>query len=562
MKERLRRAGVRSLHPVVDVTNYVMLELGQPMHAFDFEKLKGGIDVRRAKPGERLSMLDGREAALQPDMLLIADQSGPVALAGIMGGAPSAVSERTQHLFLESAWFSPNAVAGRARALGLHTESSQRFERGVDPELARTAMERATDLIVRIVGGKPGPVVEVKKNAALPKHKPIVLRAARIAKILGHAIPASVIMVILKRLNFRVAKKAKHFEVTAPSWRFDIEHEVDLIEEIARVHGYEKLTARRPTQAMRALPISESKNSLARFRTVLIDRDYQEIITYSFVDPHLQALLDTHAHAIRLANPISADMAEMRLSLLPGLLKTIQYNQNRQLDRLRFFETGRVFVGEGKVTQQPIRLGAAVTGNVWPTQWGAPVRTVDFFDAKADLEALLTLTGLENEFRFEPYPHPALHPGQCARLLYKAEPVGWVGMLHPAVQNKLDLKRPVAVFEVEIGALTSARTPRFSEISKFPAIRRDLAFELAREIPAQKVLDTAKKAAGNLLVNLELFDEYRGEGIDPLRKSLALGLTFQDFSRTLKENEIEALTARIVAVLVSELGAKLRGAAV
>jgi phenylalanyl-tRNA synthetase beta chain len=558
LRERLRRSGVRSIHPVVDVTNYVMLELGQPMHAFDLGKLKGGIEVRRAKPGEALSLLDGKSITLTADMLVIADSTGPVALAGIMGGAPTAVDAQTTDIFLESAWFHPDAIAGRARTLGLQTDSSQRFERGVDPALAGRAMARATALLVDIVGGRPGPLIESESARDLPRRKPIALRAARIELMLGQAIPDKVVTGALTRLGMKLSRTTGGWRVLPPSWRFDMEREIDLIEEIARVYGYDKIAPRRPTGTLTAMPIPESTLPAERLRTALADRDYQEVITYSFVDPALQSLLDPHATALRLANPIASDMADMRTSLWPGLIKAVLHNQNRQLDRLRFFEIGRCFIQAGHTLAQPPRLGVAVTGPAWPKQWGLPQRAADFFDAKGDVEALLALTGSADDFRFEPAQHPALHPGQTARVARAGKPVGWIGSLHPVLHGKLGLNQPVVLVELDLAAITDARTPEFREISKFPSIRRDLAVIVEQKIPAQMLLDTVARAAGNLLVNLELFDEYRGEGIDSGRKSLALGLTFQDSSRTLKENEIEALLERVLTTLEQDLGAQLR----
>jgi phenylalanyl-tRNA synthetase beta chain len=558
LKERLRRSGVRAIHPVVDVTNYVMLELGQPMHAFDLDRLTGGIEVRRARAKESLVLLDGKEVGLETGMLLIADRNGPLALAGIMGGQASAVGSETRNLFLESAWFRPEVIAGRARAMGLQTESSQRFERGVDPTMPRRAMERATALLLEIAGGKPGPVIEQRDRRYLPRTVAITLRAARIEKLLGFKIAASEVQKILRRLGMSVKKSASGWRVLSPSWRFDLGREVDLIEEIARLYGYENLPVHRPQTVMTMTPSPEGRLPVSRLRLALADRDYQEIVTYSFVDPVWQAQLDPAVTPIRLANPISADMAVMRTSLWPGLLKTVAYNLNRQLLRLRFFELGRCFIpGQSGIDQEPM-LGGAVTGSALPEQWGAPTRAVDFYDVKADIEALLQLGGNMTEFRHEAASHPALHPGQTARILCGGEPVGWVGALHPKIQTKLGLEQAVILFELRLSPLEQAKLPFFHEISRYPAIRRDIAVVVQENLPGRVVLDSVAKVAGKLLVNLELFDEYRGKGIDSGRKSLALGLTLQDSSRTLKEDEVDALIARVVAVLESELGARLR----
>jgi phenylalanyl-tRNA synthetase beta chain len=558
MKEKLRRSGVRSIHPVVDVTNYVMLELGQPMHAFDLDKLGGAIHVRHARQGESLTLLDGNRIEPAAGTLLIADDRQPLALAGVMGGLESAVGGATRHLFLESAWFRPETISVSARSRGLQTESSQRFERGVDPMLQRHAMERATALLLAITGGKPGPIVEQAARRHLPRVAPIRLRAERVDRLLGMAVPAQTIATIFTRLGMQVKKSKRDWTVIPPSHRFDIGREVDLIEEIARVHGYDKVPSQRPRIEMAAAPISESLASDSRLRALLADRDYQEVVTYSFVDPKVQALIDRQNTAVPLANPISADMAVMRTTLWPGLLQAILYNQNRQQTRVRLFEIGRTFISRGQGLSQERMLGGAVTGEALAEQWGMPRREADFYDVKADVEALLTLAGIAGEVRYHPAPHAALHPGQCAEIRHRGQQVGQMGLLHPELQSQLGLDRPVILFELALAALQIEKIPVFHEFSKFPSIRRDLAIIVAEATPAQAVLDCVVKVAGKLLVNLELFDEYRGKGIDSGRKSLAMGLTLQDSSRTLNEDEIERVLAQAIAALGSELGATVR----
>ncbi|MEK7795842.1 MAG: phenylalanine--tRNA ligase subunit beta, partial [Pseudomonadota bacterium] len=388
MKERLRRSGLRNVHPVVDVTNYVQLELGQPMHAFDFDKLAGSIRVRHARKGEALMLLDGKKITLEKGSLLIADDRRPLAIAGIMGGLESAVSGTTQRVFLESAHFRPEAIAGRARALGLQTESAQRFERGVDPALPRLAMERATELLLAIAGGKPGPVIEQKSKRHLPKTTAISLRSNRIRRLLGLGVPATQVGGILARLGMKARRTVDGWRVMPPSHRFDIRCEVDLIEELARVHGYEKITPTRPRMEMRTRALPETRLTTSRLRTALVDRDYQEVITYSFVDPDLQKLLDPAARPLALANPIAANMSVMRTSLWPGLLQTLLYNQNRQVERQRLFEVGRRFLSTGDRISQDCMISGVITGSVGTPQWGMERREVDFFDAKADVEAL------------------------------------------------------------------------------------------------------------------------------------------------------------------------------
>ena len=560
MRERLRRSGVRSIHPVVDVTNYVMLELGQPLHAFDLERLSGGITVRHAHAGERLSLLDGSVPEVPDGALLICDSRGPCALAGIMGGLESAVSASTATVFLESAYFRPETIAVHARQLGLHTDSSHRFERGVDPGLQRRALERATRLIIGIAGGRAGPVTEKIAARFLPVRAPVRLRAGRTERLLGAPVPRQQIPSLLRRLGMKVARTAEGWKVTPPSWRFDIAEECDLVEEVARLTGYDKLAPRRPRTALHAGAIPEGTLSSDRFRSLLVDRGYQEAITYSFVDPVLQQLLDPDVRPLMLANPIASDMAAMRTSLWPGLLGAVRHNLNRQQARVRLFELGRRFLpqADGTVREQPVLAGVAV-GPVLPGQWAVPARAVDFFDVKSDVEALLAAGGSGGDFRFRAAAHPALHPGQAAEVMdARGQRVGLVGALHPAVGTKCGLESPAFLFELDLDTLKQAKMPEFREISRFPSIRRDIAVVVNEQVPAQSVLDCVAQVSGKLLANLELFDEYRGEGIDSGRKSLALGLTLQDSSRTLKEGEVEALMDQVVRVLESRLGARLR----
>lgn len=558
MRERLRRSGIRGIHPVVDVTNYVMLELGQPMHAFDLGRLTGAIQVRRARGGEKMKLLDGKEYAISAGALVIADDTGPLALAGIMGGETSAVSGATKDIFLESAWFHPDAIAGRARALGLQTDSSQRFERGVDPQLQRRAVERATQLIVSICGGRPGPVVEERVRAQLPKVPVVTLRAARIERVLGIAVTPAIVASVLRRLGMAPKSASGGWKVVPPSHRFDIRREEDLIEEVARVHGYDRVPSRRPRVAMVAPPVPEARRAVGSLRLAMADRDYQEVVTYSFVDPALQALIDPAQTPLSLANPISADMASMRTSLLPGLLKTIAYNLNRQQNRVRVFEVGRCFVPQEKGLDHGYRLSAAITGNAGREQWGEPNRPADFYDLKGDLEALAGQAGWGSRFAFEPGDHPALHPGQSARVMANGRSVGYLGAVHPDILCKLGIAQPVLVMELALEALQDAKLPVFQDISRFPAVRRDIAVVVDEAVPAGRILEKTAAVAGKLLVNLELFDEYRGKGIDSGRKSLALALTFQDSSRTLKEEEVDTLRQAVVTALGAAFGAVLR----
>lgn len=560
MVERLRRSGVRSINVIVDITNYVMLELGQPMHAFDLAELVRTIEVRHARDGETLVLLDGQEIALRPDTLVIADADKPLAMAGIMGGEHSGVNEATRDVFLESAFFTPLAVAGQARSYGLHTDSSHRFERGVDPALTWQAIERATELLTRIAGGRPGPVSETASPDHLPAARRVRLRAERIEQCLNLALPGEEVVEILDRLGMPAVVEAPGaWQVSVPSWRFDVSIEEDLIEELARIHGYNRLPARRPPVRLGLSADNEARQPLARLRRQLVARDFQEAITYSFVAPDLQGMLAPDAVAPRLANPISSDMAVMRASLFPGLVKALMHNLNRQQSRVRLFEAGLVFRGELDSLEQVPMLGALVAGPRSPEGWAGGRDTVDFFDLKGDLESLFALSGSADDWRFESATHPALHPGQTARILRDGRPVGWLGALHPGVRHELGIRAEVFVFEVEQAALLEGRLPIFAPLSRFPEVRRDLALVVEATVPVQALLDTLREQAGEWLTDLHLFDVYHGRGVAEGHKSLALGLTWQHPSRTLNDEEINQLVEAIVAESKHRFGAELRG---
>ena len=558
LQEKLRRSGIRSIDAVVDVTNFVMLELGQPMHAFDLDTLSGGIVVRMAEAGEKLTLLDGKELVLAPDTLLIADHDKPLALAGIMGGAGSGVAAGTRNLMLESAFFAPLALAGRARRYGLHTDSSHRFERGVDPSIQELAIERATALILEICGGAAGPVTVVERAASLPRVAEIELRAERITRLLGLELAAADIEDMLARLGMEVITResGRHWTVIAPRHRFDIAIEQDLIEELARLYGYDRLPTRSPQGALQVAATPEAQLDIGRIRRALVARGYQEVVTYSFVDPELQQLLDPAHPPLALANPISADMAVMRTTLWAGLISTARFNLNRQQDRLRLFETGLRFVpGEDGLRQEPF-LAGLLYGNVLPEGWTNPARKVDFFDAKGDLEALLALTG--RDFRVEPGSNPALHPGQSAVVLHAGHPVGALGALHPRIQQQLDLPGPVYLFEIRLTALLEARLPRFAEVSRFPAVRRDIALVVDRSVPAGRIDGLIREAAGELLRELVIFDVYQGDNIGTSSRSIALGLTLQHASRTLTDDDVNGLMDRVIGLLKQQVSATLR----
>ena len=557
MVERLRRSGIRAIDPVVDVTNYVMLELGQPLHAFDRANLHGSVIVRLAREGERLVLLDGQEITLEGETLVIADERGPLAIAGVMGGEHSGVSAETRDIFLESAFFSPLAVAGQGRRYGLHTDASHRFERGVDPSLAREAAERATALLIEITGGEPGPLVEVASEADLPGARQAILRAARLEQALGKSLPGDEVAEILERLGLGVTTTGEGWTVQVPSWRFDIAIEEDLIEEVARIHGYNRLPVRRPQLRLALRPADEAHTPLGRLRRQMVARGYQEAVTYSFVAPELQQALHPEAVSPALANPISSDLSVMRASLFPGLVRALTHNLNRQQNRVRLFETGLVFRGELDHLHQVPMLGALVCGPREPEGWSGDKAAVDFFDLKGDLESLLAL-GEPEAWRFEPGEHPALHPGQCARILHRGEEAGWIGTLHPAVRAKLGLKVDALLFEVRLDALTQGRVPAFTPLSRHPEVRRDLAFLVDADLPVQSLLDTIRGQAGEWLVDSHLFDVYQGKGVPEGRKSVALGLTWQHPSRTLNDEEINQLVDAIVAESHQHLGAELR----
>ncbi|MCA1769899.1 MAG: phenylalanine--tRNA ligase subunit beta [Halomonas sp.] len=559
MVERLRRSAIRSIDPVVDVTNYVMLELGQPLHAFDLANLHGAVVVRLARVGEQLVLLDGQKVTLTDGTLVIADERGPLAIAGVMGGEHSGVGAETRDIFLESAFFAPLAVAGQARRYGLHTDASHRFERGVDAELAREAAERATRLLLQITGGEPGPLVEVASREYLPAEQRVYLRATRLEQALGKALPTEEVTEILQRLGMAVDVDDQGWQAVAPSWRFDIVIEEDLIEEVARIHGYNRLPVRRPQARLALRPDHEAHTPLGRLRRQMVARGFYEAVTYSFVAPELQGALLPEAVSPVLANPISADLSVMRASLFPGLVRALEHNLNRQQTRVRLFETGLVFRGELDDLQQLPMLGALVCGSREPEGWSAKRETVDFFDLKGDLESLLAMGGEPDAWRFEPAEHSALHPGQCARILHRGEEAGWIGTLHPAVRARLGLKLDVVLFEVRLDTLTHGHVPAFTPLSRFPEVRRDLAFLVDEHLPVQALLDTLRGQAGEWLTESRLFDVYQGKGVPEGRKSVALGLTWQHPSRTLNDEEINQLVDAIITESRQHLGAELRG---
>jgi phenylalanyl-tRNA synthetase beta chain len=555
MVERLRRSGIRSLGAVVDITNYVMIELGQPMHAFDLDQLDGCINVRYAESSEKITLLDGKVIELDDKTLVVADNVRALALAGIMGGENSGVTDQTRSIFLESAYFAPEVIAGKARGYGLHTDSSHRFERGVDPQLQVLAIDRATELMLEICGGEVGPVTEITTNVHPGDRRPIDLRYERISRVLGIELDKGEIIDILMRLGMEVKSFKDHWMVKPPSYRFDIEIEADLLEELVRIHGYNNIPRTQPKYHAAMREMSESRQPLTRLRRSLVERDYHEAITYSFVDPAWQAVLDPEQQAVKLANPLSSEMSVMRTTIWPGLLQAVRHNLNRQQSRVRLFETGQVFLqGEGGLAQVE-RISGAICGSIVGEQWGQGEREVDFYDLKADVDALFG-NGADIEYRAD--AHPALHPGQCAAIYNNGEAIGWIGALHPQVIADLDLSKTVYVFELDLEAVRRTRLPSFKQLSKFPEVRRDLAILIDEKVSARAIEDCIRASSSEILQEVRLFDIYTGKGVDKGLKSVAFGLILQDFSRTLTDQDIDSAVESVVSALNKKFAATLR----
>ena len=562
LAERLRRSGIRPVSLLVDVTQYVMLELGQPMHAFDRDLLQGPIGVRPARAGESLQLLDGREVALDDGFLVITDQSGTaadraIALAGIMGGFDTRVTDATKNVFLEAAHFAPDAIIGRGRKLGLHTDAGHRFERGVDPALPRIAIETATRLIVEIAGGAPGAVIEAVLPQHLPQPQPVLLRRARLARVLGIAIADARVERILRALGLEVVAHAEGWQVIPPSRRFDIAIEEDLIEEIARIHGYDAIPTTLPGGATRMAAPSESVVDEASVRRQLAARDHLEAINYAFVDADVLATWTADAGAVPLANPLSGELGVMRTQLLPGLVGALARNRARQQGRVRLFEVGKVFSHrEAHAPLETLRVAAAACGEASAEQWGISARAVDFHDLKGDLDSLAALSGATLDYR--PSQVPFGHPGRSADVFRDGTRLGWIGQLHPRLAQALDLDADVVAFELDLAALLARPLPKAGALSKYPSVRRDLAFVVADSVPWAVVAASVRAAAGASLRDLLLFDRYAGKGVETGFKSLAMGLILQDESRTLTDRDVDAVVAEIVATLQREHGAAIR----
>jgi len=560
LQERLRRGGLRSIHPVVDVTNYVMLELGQPMHAFDLSKLSNGVFVRYAKENESLALLDEQTVHLDTDTLVIADDRGPVAIAGVMGGLASAVSEKTQTIFLESAFFQPDSVARAVRTYQLGSESSFRFERGVDPLLQVRAIERATALILEIVGGEAGPVIDVKDPTFLPKSRVVTLRQTRLNQIAGIELEAKHVTLLLQRPGFQVRETVEGWQITVPARRFDVTREIDLIEEVLRLYGYENIPAQ-PPHFGRALGLSQAgrSSSIASLGRLLSDRGYHEVISYSFIDQKMQDLFVSEGPDIELVNPITSTMNVMRKTLWPGLISALLHNLNRQQSRVRLFETGKRFIRHDEVIfEQPV-ISGLITGSLDPLQWGDKERDIDFYDIKGDVEYLLSSIGYAGEVSCLPGLHSALHPGQTADVFCAGRRVGILGALHPKILQEFDLTQSVMVFELETDDLILFKTPLAREVSKFPLIRRDISILLDSSIPANVIQDTIRSLGDELLQSVTIFDVYQGKGVSTGKKSMALALVMQHPERTLTDEEVSDRMQHIISGLQKRFRAELRG---
>ncbi len=558
MVEALRRSGIRSISPTVDATNFVLMELGQPMHAFDLDKLQGDITVRLGRDGEKLTLLDGKQVEIDGSLLAICDENGPVALAGIMGGLDSGVSDTTTNILLESAYFKPATISGKARDLGLHTDASHRFERGVDPQGQVKAIERITALLLDMVGGQAGPLSHAVSEADLPVQNVVKLRHARLNRVLGFDFSEADVTRILNDLRMQPELHQGVWAVTAPSDRFDIEIEEDLIEEVARIFGYDKIPAALPAGKLNPGVISESLVSMRNIQQSLVGTGYQEVINYSFTSRELLKGFGLHERALPLANPLSADLEVMRTALLPGLIETVSRNMRRQQDRVQLFETGTVFDQQDELVES-LHVAAVVCGTYLPEQWGEKARKTDFFDLKGDLERLLALRGTSGEVLFRAETRPWLHPGQAAVVSIDGVDIGWAGSVHPSILKQHDIKDPVLAFELDLTTFIKRELPSTNIYSRFPSVRRDLALLVPETINFAEIKQNVIDLSGDLLTNLILFDLYSGQNVEKGYKSLAIGLILQNVSCTLTDEVVDELVQKIVSGLKDRLNAQLRG---
>ncbi|ARG99321.1 phenylalanine--tRNA ligase subunit beta [Legionella micdadei] len=558
MSERLRRAGLRSIHPVVDVTNYIMLELGQPMHAFDLQTIKGDIIARFSNDTETLELLDGQEVKLNNNVLVIADSEKPLAMAGIMGGQVSSVKEDTQDIFLESAYFNPLTIAGVARSFGVTSDSSQRFERGVDPNLQVLALERATALLLDIVGGRPGPISLASEPQSLPAKVSVQFNPARVKQITGMTVDEEDMVAMLQGLGMSVQKESALWKVEVPSHRFDISLEADLVEEIIRLYGYDKMHGEKITCAVQAGTINPYEALSARIARLFTARGYHETISYSFVDPELQQTLYPNAEVLQLLNPISSELSQMRVSMWPGLLASMVYNVHRQQTAIKFFESGVVFDLQGDSLQEHPCVAGLLAGEFGSMNWSEKTRKFDFYDLKGDLEALLSSLHLK-KISFESAVHSALHPGKSAKIMVEGRQAGWCGVLHPRIADALDLNYEVILFELRLNELVAAAPIRYQQISKFPQIRRDLSMLVDNNVTAAQIESQVREVVSDdKLKAFDVFDVYHGESIPEGKKSLAIALTLQDNKRTMIDSEINAIISAIIKRLNEEFSIILR----
>ncbi len=558
IKQRIERSGIRAISAVVDITNYVMLELGQPLHAYDDRLLDGDVVVRFARDGEKLTLLNGQVLELEPGLLLVADEKKPLGLAGIMGGEHSGIADDTTRVYLEGAFWNPAVIQGKLRRLGFASDAGYRFERGVDFAGCARAVERATQLMLEICGGHAGPLTDAIANDDLPRRDPVRVRTARVAKVLGVALPAETIAAAFTRLKFAFTREGADFVVTPPSFRFDLAIEEDFIEEAARMHGYDAIPASPAAHAQHMLPDPETRRSPIALKHSLADLDWQEIVTFSFVDSAVEAaispLISPQGRPVRVLNPIASQRDVMRTSLLPGLLETLQSNLNRKESRVRIFELGRTFHHAAAGYAQPTRLGGLAYGGAAPEQWGLPARDVDFYDVKGDLEALVAPRRLTTETA----EHPALHPGRCASVAIDGVAAGWMGELHPRLVRHFDLPRAPVVFELAADALAALPMPVGKPVSRLPIVRRDMALVVDETVPVQALLDALAHAKPPHVDAIRLFDVYRGSGLTEGKKSLAILVLMQDTSRTLTDADIAATEAHLLAVARKKFGATLR----
>jgi phenylalanyl-tRNA synthetase beta chain len=558
MTEKLRRAGLRSIHPVVDITNYVMLELGQPLHAYDLAKLDGAIRPRFATTGEKLVLLDGREIELHTDTLVISDDSGAIGLAGIMGGLTTAVSAQTTDVFLEAAFWPQSVIAGRARLYGLHTDASLRFERGVDPSLQAQAVERATQLLLEVAGGKAGPMNDVVDKKYIPRPPDIRLRDSQIERLLGIEISRERVGEIFRLLDIDAVREPQGWQVTVPSYRFDLSIEHDLIEEVARIFGYDRIEEKTEIVQMPLAAVTEFRVDLDLVANTLVARDYQEVVTYSFVEPALDSLVTGQSSALGLQNPISSEMAVMRGTLWTGMLGVAAVNLSRQQERVRLFEIGQSFHGSYEEPLEVSRIAGLAIGPAFDEQWGASSKPVDFFDIKSDVEALFGLTGRASAFTFQPVDHDALQPGQTASVELDGGRVGLIGKVHPTVAKAFDIRKDVFVFELSTAAAFHAPVAVATAVSRYPSIRRDIAIIVPEDIAVEGLKKAIFNAAPKLIRRVVIFDIYRGPGIEAGLKSVALGLILQETSRTLTDHDADSATQLVVRKLKQNFGAELR----